>query len=208
MNTLKIKEPCHEKWSEFTPTQQGAFCKTCAIDVIDFSEKSNTEIKTILKLNTKSKLCGRFTKTQLENYNTDYHIWQNQNNATFQSKFIFSLVLAFGLTLFSCSTPTEHQVIKHLTTSIVNENKPAPTLPLTDLDTLTSTIDTPIDTTSNRPCSTPKNEVIEFIMGDVELAPETIYTTGEVILDDIDEEESEMILGKVALPPVDKDTLN
>ena len=48
---LEIKEPCHENWNEFTPTQKGAFCDKCQIDVIDFSQKSNQELK-----NTQTKL--------------------------------------------------------------------------------------------------------------------------------------------------------
>ena len=47
---IKIKDPCHENWNEFSPTEQGAFCEKCKIDVVDFSIKSNSEIKSLEKL--------------------------------------------------------------------------------------------------------------------------------------------------------------
>lgn len=54
MEKLKITYQCQENWNNFTPTQQGAFCKKCQIDVKDFSNLSNSEIKRFLELN-KSK---------------------------------------------------------------------------------------------------------------------------------------------------------
>ena len=42
---ITINEPCHEKWDAMTPNTQGAFCKVCAKDVVDFSNKSLQQIK-------------------------------------------------------------------------------------------------------------------------------------------------------------------
>ncbi|MFT5779486.1 MAG: hypothetical protein ACI837_002445, partial [Crocinitomicaceae bacterium] len=40
---IKIKEPCSEDFAKMTPTQQGAFCDKCAMEVYDFTNKSTQE---------------------------------------------------------------------------------------------------------------------------------------------------------------------
>ena len=85
MKKITIAEPCHEKWNDFTPTQRGAFCGKCQINVIDFSTKTNDEIKDVLVQNSGKHMCGRFAKNQLDDFNSDYHLWRNQSQNTFQS---------------------------------------------------------------------------------------------------------------------------
>ena len=97
-----------------TPTEQGAFCQKCAIDVIDFTQKTPNEVKAILRANKGKHLCGHFGVKQLEMLNSDdYTFWQGQSTKTFQSKFVCALVLVFGLTLFSCSK-NEERIISEL----------------------------------------------------------------------------------------------
>jgi hypothetical protein len=62
---IQINEPCHENWQEMTPNQQGAFCKVCNKDVVDFSKKSITEIKSFFTKEAEGKICGRFEKQQI-----------------------------------------------------------------------------------------------------------------------------------------------
>jgi hypothetical protein len=62
---IEIKEPCHENWQEMTPNQQGAFCKVCNKDVVDFSKKSIGQIKSFFAKEAEGKICGRFEKKQL-----------------------------------------------------------------------------------------------------------------------------------------------
>ena len=45
---FEIKEPCHEDWSKMTRTEKGAFCQSCAKEVIDFTDKTGFEIKELL----------------------------------------------------------------------------------------------------------------------------------------------------------------
>jgi len=61
---LNIPEPCHEDWQQMSPTQKGKFCASCQKEVIDFTKLSATEIAR--KTKNATKLCGRFTSTQLE----------------------------------------------------------------------------------------------------------------------------------------------
>ena len=84
-----------------TPNEQGAFCGSCQINVVDFSKKSNEETIAILKENAGKHLCGRFAKTQLFEINTQFHVWENSDPRIFQSKFLLACLLAFGLSLFT-----------------------------------------------------------------------------------------------------------
>jgi hypothetical protein len=98
---VDIAEPCHENWNQMSPTEKGAFCGKCQIDVVDFSNKTALEVKQILHDNIGKNLCGRFKKVQLEELNSEYLVWENQSIHTFQSKFLLACVLVFGMTLFS-----------------------------------------------------------------------------------------------------------
>ena len=60
---LDIPSPCHEKWSEMTPAEQGRFCNQCAKNVIDFTKMSDRQIIQILETN--QSVCGRFHPEQL-----------------------------------------------------------------------------------------------------------------------------------------------
>lgn len=61
--TITIPEPCHENWGNMTETAKGKFCGSCKKEVVDFS---NTSIATLSqKLDSGSKLCGRFRPDQL-----------------------------------------------------------------------------------------------------------------------------------------------
>jgi len=105
MKPISIDKPCSENWGAMTPSQQGAFCGKCQIDVVDFSNKSSLEVKLILQENVGKHMCGRFKKTQLDTINLEYTNWETQSLRTFQSKFVYALVVVFGMTLFSCNGP-------------------------------------------------------------------------------------------------------
>ncbi len=107
MQRISINEPCHENWLAMTPSEKGAFCGKCQIDVVDFSGKTPKEVKFILEANVGKHLCGRFKKTQLHDLNASYLEWDNQSAKTFQSKFLYACLIVFGMTLFSCNTPEE-----------------------------------------------------------------------------------------------------
>jgi hypothetical protein len=103
MSAIRIDEPCHENWNEMNSTERGAFCQKCSIDVYDFSKMNLGEIKLVLKENAGQHLCGRFEKKQMQDLNAEFASWKQNQPATFQSRFVFALLLVFGLSLFSCS---------------------------------------------------------------------------------------------------------
>ncbi len=63
--SLYIPKPCHERWNEMTPTQQGKFCSACSKQVVDFSLMSDNQILKYLS-GQSGKVCGRFDAQQLE----------------------------------------------------------------------------------------------------------------------------------------------
>lgn len=201
MKKIKIAEPCHENWNDFTPTQRGAFCGKCQINVIDFSQKSNEQIKDILVANSGKHMCGRFSKSQLDDFNSDYHLWQHQSQNTFQSKFIFALVLVFGLTLFSCSNESEAVVIDQITTTL-------------NADSLTYSTNN-IDTNNTSNTSTTNENSIEiepiscetdFEMGDMMIEEPIEMTMGEMPIQNYEEEI--MTKGKVAIQTEEQPIIN
>lgn len=139
---LTIPEPCNEDFGKMTPTQRGAFCSKCQIDTFDFRDLSNREINHILLKNKNSHLCGQFKHSQLQELNQGFLEWKNQHSTTFRSKFLLALILVFGLTLFSCNTEEEKELIQkyaiELTTAptekpiYVNEISEVTELNLTD----------------------------------------------------------------------------
>lgn len=136
---INIKEPCHEKWDEFSPTEQGAFCSKCQIDVVDFSVKTNQEVLQFFKTHAGQKMCGRFKQTQINDFNIEFYEWEQQSHQTFQAKFALTLIIVFGLTLFSCSTSKEIQQVKQ---SIEETRVEIDTLQQTNLMELNNVNDT------------------------------------------------------------------
>jgi hypothetical protein len=102
MKNISIPEPCSENWNEMTPTEKGAFCQKCALEVIDFTNKSGDEIRDILALNIGSRVCGHIQPKQLDQLNDDFQACQLNTKQSFNRVWIFSLLVVFGLTLFSC----------------------------------------------------------------------------------------------------------
>ncbi len=104
MLNVNIPKPCHEDWSKMTPTQKGAFCGKCQLEVIDFTNLSNNEIKNTLFEACGKRVCGHIKPQQLTELNSDFTRWRNQSVKQFKAKFLWACVLVFGMTLFAgCS---------------------------------------------------------------------------------------------------------
>ncbi len=61
---IKIPNLCNEDWNKMTPNDNGRFCDTCKLTVVDFTKMSDNQIKNYL-LN-KGHVCGRFDCTQVD----------------------------------------------------------------------------------------------------------------------------------------------
>jgi hypothetical protein len=62
---LQIEKPCHTNLSAMERNDVGLFCTSCEKHVIDFSKLSDEEVISIVE-KTDGKICGRFTKSQLD----------------------------------------------------------------------------------------------------------------------------------------------
>lgn len=102
MKYISIDSPCKEDWAKMSPTQQGAFCQKCEIDVIDFSKKTPEQVRSILEQNQGKHMCGRFETEQLKSLNIAARQWNKRSYRIFQSRFVYALMLVFGMSLFSC----------------------------------------------------------------------------------------------------------
>lgn len=64
---LDIKEPCSQKWENFSPRGANGFCSQCQKEVIDFTKLSDTEIREYFQKRPKN-VCGQFRNDQLRVY--------------------------------------------------------------------------------------------------------------------------------------------
>jgi len=100
---ISINEPCHENWETMTPNQQGAFCKSCMKDVVDFSKKSLEDIKAFFSKPQEGRVCGRFEEKQLQELSFD-DFFAKFTYWNFAKKFAVIFFMAFGFWIFSNST--------------------------------------------------------------------------------------------------------
>lgn len=114
MKHIGIQTPCSENWNEMTPSEKGAFCQKCASHVHDFTQKSTREVKETLRSLMGQPVCGRMTTDQELALNAEFESWQFQSKHQFQRALVFSLVVVFGLTLFSCSNEQDKKNVRQI----------------------------------------------------------------------------------------------
>lgn len=122
---IAINEPCHENWDAMTPNQQGAFCKSCQKNVVDFSKKTLKEIKDFFSQPQEGRVCGRFEQTQLAELSFDdffsrFRYW------SFSRKFAVIFFLSFGFWLFSNEAMAQNE--KHMLKGEVAYHEPVKTV--------------------------------------------------------------------------------
>ncbi|MFN5983037.1 MAG: T9SS type A sorting domain-containing protein [Fluviicola sp.] len=106
MQLISIPEPCHENWNDMSITEKGRFCSSCSKVVVDFTDRSKASIlQEYLNSDPNGeKICGVFKNSQLAEINRDFELYTFRSKQSFQSAFVFSLMVVFGLTLFSCTS--------------------------------------------------------------------------------------------------------
>jgi hypothetical protein len=87
-------------------TEKGRFCSSCSKVVVDFTDRSKASIlQEYLNSDPNGeKICGVFKNSQLAEINRDFELYTFRSKQSFQSAFVFSLMVVFGLTLFSCTS--------------------------------------------------------------------------------------------------------
>ena len=107
MNThtvsIQIPSPCHESWDSMQPNNKGKFCGSCQKTVIDFTNKSDIEIRNLLLARAGEKVCGHFKKTQVDRpLKLTIDLASLPRNIMPARAFAIALLLTFGTTLISC----------------------------------------------------------------------------------------------------------
>jgi hypothetical protein len=67
LNFSKLRT-CNQLWEEMSPTEGGRICKKCSRTIVDFTDKTNTEIARI-HLKNKTGVCGYYRPEQFEKKN-------------------------------------------------------------------------------------------------------------------------------------------
>jgi len=97
-----------------SPTQKGAFCQKCALEVYDVSAMTNRQIRGLLYENLGKRTCVNMTREQEVSMNEDFTQWQLSNKENLQRAMLFSLLVVFGLSLFSCNNPQQVKELQDL----------------------------------------------------------------------------------------------
>ena len=121
---ISINEPCYENWDAMTPNTQGAFCKSCMKDVVDFSKMTLQQIKNYFADKESQKICGRFEEKQLQELSFDdffakFKYWN------FTKKFAVIFFLTFGLSIFlnQNAVAQKEQMLKGDVAYVPEQNK-------------------------------------------------------------------------------------
>jgi hypothetical protein len=162
--SYSIQKPCTEDWGKMSPEQQGRHCQVCCKTVVDFSQKSNTEIVDFLKTNSDKKVCGRFKSEQLV---PPAGSREPKKNSRYRI-FFAALVFVFGGMLFtSCSTQRTHDPEVMGDVAYIPDSTPS----YLTSDTV-PVIDTTKKTGQQKPkCVKPEVEIPGYKMGDVAFDP-------------------------------------
>ncbi|THF52662.1 hypothetical protein E6C50_00155 [Flavobacterium supellecticarium] len=108
--SITIPKPCSESWSTMDQNLTGRYCHSCSKNVIDFTQKSNSEIHAIIQGTQGAKICGRFRNDQLNKFIL---------NETPQSKsHLFGSLAGTFLALFNYTTTSaqEHPISSSVVT--------------------------------------------------------------------------------------------
>lgn len=90
--SLAIQSPCHENFNSMIPNAEGAFCKSCAKNVIDLSSKTNSEVARIIGKSKDKQLCVRLNSSQL-NETFDYETAPKNNSLKYAVAVAASVLL-------------------------------------------------------------------------------------------------------------------
>lgn len=97
---IVITNPCSEDWNSMSPATDGRFCASCQKSVIDFSSKSDEEIKAFLKDKPGERLCGRFYTHQVERICIEIDGKLLVSGIPFWQKFLVIILVCFGQDFF------------------------------------------------------------------------------------------------------------
>jgi hypothetical protein len=188
---IRVPEPCHEDWNKMTPETQGKFCGSCCKTVVDFSGKTDQEIKMILIENSGKKMCGHFKTTQIDRPLTmKVDLNKPAKNMSISKAFAAAVFFIFGSFLFNCKAQSnkilgrmiiQKPVVKETSEKFMMKG-----------DVSVETIET-VETETITPVTTPSPAVIESIIEEPMVNGEMTFTETPV-----NYKERDFVKGKVS----------
>lgn len=143
------------------PEETGRFCSSCSKTVVDFSNKTDAEIRDLLLEQRHQKVCGHFKKTQL---NRPLELMVDPGllprNISGTRAFAIAVFLVFGSMLFSCTTQNDEVIGKIGMVMLIDSTEQTPEQLLKG-DTVIFTGPGPI------------GEI--YVSGDIEVAQQVIH---------------------------------
>jgi len=131
---IVITNPCSEDWNSMSADAAGRFCQSCQKSVIDFSSKSDEEIRAFLKNKQGEQLCGRFFVHQVERIRIEIDPNLLVSGIPFWQKFLAILLVCFGADFLGCDFVFAQMEIDSIPARTEQMDSLAP-LPLTEADT-------------------------------------------------------------------------
>lgn len=108
---LSIPVPCHQDWNAMTQNERGKFCAACSKTVVDFTQKSTSEIQQYFRKKRDSSVCGKFKQSQLDSLVIEVNEAVFLGHLSPTKIFFLALLLVMGTSLLSCETPTKKQKV-------------------------------------------------------------------------------------------------
>ncbi|WP_306350042.1 hypothetical protein [Flavobacterium sp. '19STA2R22 D10 B1'] len=93
--TLELRNPCTENLDGMTKNSQGFYCDSCKKNVLDFTEKTDQEITTIVSSMNGASFCAKLRPYHLEQ-NFEYYE-ENNNSLKYAAAMAASVLLASGV---------------------------------------------------------------------------------------------------------------
>lgn len=183
---ITIPKPCHEDRNKMTPNEKGSFCSKCAKTVIDFTQKTNEEIKDFLTEQSGKKVCGRFMNHQLDqplkSIDIFIPLYLLPKKLSFNKAFVLAIFISFGTNLFSCSSQ-KGEVVGKIAPAIDTTVSLTPDLEMNTIGDMTYTGSV---ITKEKPklikCSEIKGDVaIENIQGEIAMPTDTLIKTEDTL---------------------------
>ena len=112
MLTLSIARPCHENWENMKPVDQGAYCRSCNKEVIDFTGMNDSEIIDYFQKRAYQPVCGRFRNEQLGRPMSEIATAIFAMEIPFWKKFLAALFIFFSSFITGCSSDNQTDYTK------------------------------------------------------------------------------------------------
>jgi hypothetical protein len=93
---IQITNPCDNDWNAMKPSSEGRFCEACSKNVVDFSHRSDAEIRAYMLERNGENICGRFRKQQVDRIRIELDRTILQAAIPFWQKFLVVVLVCFG----------------------------------------------------------------------------------------------------------------